>query len=84
MVIYLPSQSLEEKPILDELTPAEIVRELDKYVIGQAEAKRAVAIALRNRIRRQKLRRPDDGRKTPHVQRRITLRVGAGRPCVIL
>jgi ATP-dependent HslUV protease ATP-binding subunit HslU len=55
MVIYLPSQSLEETPILDELTPREIVRELDKYVIGQAEAKRAVAIALRNRIRRQKL-----------------------------
>jgi ATP-dependent HslUV protease ATP-binding subunit HslU len=41
--------------MLDELTPREIVRELDKYVIGQAEAKRAVAIALRNRIRRQKL-----------------------------
>src|SRR5438128_2268250 len=55
MVIYLPSQSLEETPILDELTPREIVRELDKYVIGQSEAKRAVAIALRNRIRRQKL-----------------------------
>jgi ATP-dependent HslUV protease ATP-binding subunit HslU len=55
MVIYLPSQSLEETPILDELTPREIVRELDKYVVGQAEAKRAVAIALRNRIRRQKL-----------------------------
>lgn len=55
MVIYLPSQSLDEKPALDELTPAEIVRELDKHVIGQAEAKRAVAIALRNRIRRQKL-----------------------------
>lgn len=55
MVIYLPSQSLEEKPLLDELTPREIVSELDKYVIGQAEAKRAVAVALRNRIRRQKL-----------------------------
>src|SRR6201991_344806 len=55
MVIYLPSQSLEETPMLDELTPREIVRELDKHVIGQAEAKRAVAIALRNRIRRQKL-----------------------------
>src|SRR6267378_1331398 len=38
-----------------DLTPREIVRELDKYVIGQAGAKRAVAIALRNRIRRQKL-----------------------------
>jgi len=55
MVIYLPSQADEETPLLDELTPREIVRELDKYVIGQAEAKRAVAIALRNRIRRQKL-----------------------------
>jgi ATP-dependent HslUV protease ATP-binding subunit HslU len=55
MVIYLPSQSVDAEPILDELTPREIVRELDKHVIGQAEAKRAVAIALRNRIRRQKL-----------------------------
>ena len=40
---------------LDELTPRETVRELDKYVIGQASDKRAVAIALRNRVRRQKL-----------------------------
>jgi ATP-dependent HslUV protease ATP-binding subunit HslU len=55
MVIYLPTQSVEEGPVLDELTPREIVRELDKYVIGQPDAKRAVAIALRNRLRRQKL-----------------------------
>jgi ATP-dependent HslUV protease ATP-binding subunit HslU len=55
MVIYLPAQATEDQPLLDELTPREIVRELDKYVIGQADAKRAVAIALRNRIRRQKL-----------------------------
>src|ERR1700678_1549722 len=55
MVIYLPGQALDETPLLDELTPREIVQELDKYVIGQADAKRAVAIALRNRIRRQKL-----------------------------
>ena len=55
MVIYLPSQATDETPVLDELTPREIVRELDKYVVGQPEAKRAVAIALRNRIRRQKL-----------------------------
>src|SRR3954452_9654193 len=37
------------------LTPREIVTELDKHVVGQAKAKRAVAIALRNRMRRQKL-----------------------------
>jgi len=55
MVIYLPAQSVDEEPLLDELTPREIVRELDKHVVGQADAKRAVAIALRNRIRRQKL-----------------------------
>src|ERR1700726_800426 len=55
MVIYLPTQALDETPLLDELTPREIVQELDKYVIGQADAKKAVAIALRNRIRRQKL-----------------------------
>jgi ATP-dependent HslUV protease ATP-binding subunit HslU len=55
MVIYLPSQANDERPLLDELTPREIVRELDRYVIGQADAKRAVAVALRNRIRRQKL-----------------------------
>src|SRR5690242_12425845 len=55
MVIYLPQQSSDEAPLLDELTPREIVGELDKHVIGQAEAKRSVAIALRNRVRRQKL-----------------------------
>src|ERR1700712_1903596 len=51
---YVP-ETVDESPHLDELTPREIVRELDKYVIGQPEAKKAVAIALRNRIRRQKL-----------------------------
>jgi len=58
MVIYLPQHGAHadgEAPLLDELTPREIVRELDKYVIGQADAKKAVAIALRNRVRRQKL-----------------------------
>ena len=39
----------------DALTPRQIVAELDKYVVGQHRAKRAVAIALRNRMRRQKL-----------------------------
>jgi ATP-dependent HslUV protease ATP-binding subunit HslU len=55
MAIYLPPTAEEEQLALDELTPREIVAELDKYVVGQKDAKRAVAIALRNRIRRQKL-----------------------------
>ncbi len=55
MVIYLPQQSTDETPLLDELTPREIVAELDRHVVGQADAKRSVAIALRNRVRRQKL-----------------------------
>jgi ATP-dependent HslUV protease ATP-binding subunit HslU len=55
MVIYLPGDANRDEPLLDELTPRQIVAELDKYVIGQGEAKRAIAIALRNRIRRQKL-----------------------------
>ncbi len=55
MAIYLPSTLEEEQLALDELTPREIVAELDKHVVGQHEAKRAVAIALRNRMRRQKL-----------------------------
>ena len=55
MAIYLPPTADEERLALDELTPREIVSELDKYVVGQKDAKRAVAIALRNRMRRQKL-----------------------------
>ncbi|MFZ0818967.1 MAG: ATP-dependent protease ATPase subunit HslU [Candidatus Acidiferrales bacterium] len=59
MVIYLPGGERQDEPeplpSFDELTPREIVAELDKYIVGQAAAKRAVAIALRNRVRRQKL-----------------------------
>jgi ATP-dependent HslUV protease ATP-binding subunit HslU len=54
MVFYLP-ESLDTATSLDELSPRQIVAELDKYVIGQSEAKRCVASALRNRLRRQKL-----------------------------
>jgi ATP-dependent HslUV protease ATP-binding subunit HslU len=52
MAIYLPESTASTT---ESLTPREIVAELDKHVIGQAKAKRAVAIALRNRTRRQKL-----------------------------
>src|SRR5437764_10659852 len=55
MAIYLPGTAEEAEAILDELTPREIVAELDKHVVGQHAAKRAVSIALRNRMRRQKL-----------------------------
>jgi ATP-dependent HslUV protease ATP-binding subunit HslU len=59
MVIFLPGDQRDtptaNEPSFDELTPREIVLELDKYIVGQAAAKRAVAIALRNRVRRQKL-----------------------------
>jgi ATP-dependent HslUV protease ATP-binding subunit HslU len=50
--IYLPETT---QTSTDVLTPRQIVAELDKYVVGQSAAKRAVAIALRNRTRRQKL-----------------------------
>ena len=52
MPIFLPETT---QSATDTLTPRQIVAELDKYVVGQHAAKRAVAIALRNRMRRQKL-----------------------------
>ncbi len=57
MVFYMPQKisDAEEGIIGDNLTPKQIVQELDKYIVGQNKAKRAVAIALRNRTRRQKL-----------------------------
>jgi ATP-dependent HslUV protease ATP-binding subunit HslU len=50
-----PVEGQELLPALDDMTPREIVAELDKYIVGQGAAKRAVAVALRNRVRRQKL-----------------------------
>ncbi|HXN95543.1 MAG TPA: ATP-dependent protease ATPase subunit HslU, partial [Candidatus Acidoferrales bacterium] len=50
-----PVEGQELLPALDDMTPREIVAELDKYIVGQTAAKRAVAVALRNRVRRQKL-----------------------------
>jgi ATP-dependent HslUV protease ATP-binding subunit HslU len=55
MVIQLPGSSDDTYLNAERLTPKEIVRELDKYIVGQRAAKRAVAIALRNRWRRQQL-----------------------------
>jgi ATP-dependent HslUV protease ATP-binding subunit HslU len=52
MPIYLPETT---SSTVEALTPRQIVAELDKHVVGQGKAKRAVAIALRNRTRRQKL-----------------------------
>src|SRR2546430_7639484 len=61
-VVYLPGGNGAEPggeqellPALDDMTPREIVLELDKYIVGQSAAKRVVALALRNRVRRQKL-----------------------------
>src|SRR5882672_9686893 len=55
MVIYLAGETEEHEARLDEMTPRQIVAELDKHVVGQNAAKRSVAIALRNRVRRKKL-----------------------------
>ena len=54
MPIQLPGEVTETSQF-EDLTPRQIVEELDKYIVGQTKAKRAVAVALRNRLRRQKL-----------------------------
>jgi ATP-dependent HslUV protease ATP-binding subunit HslU len=52
---------VKENSLLQNLKPSEVVLELDRHIVGQADAKRAVAIAMRNRWRRKQL--PDDLRK---------------------
>ena len=52
---FKPKDKSDKKEILNSLSPREIVSELDRFVVGQKNAKRAVAIALRNRWRRQAL-----------------------------
>jgi len=64
MAIFLPERTATATR---ELTPREIVAELDKYVVGQAKAKRAVAIALRNRMRRQRLPRTSPTKSRPRT-----------------
>ena len=68
------SEPVEVAPLtLDEMTPRQIVEELDKYVVGQRKAKRAVAVALRNRIRRQKL----DDELSEEVQPKNIIMIGS-------
>ena len=55
MVFYMPGRVEPRDVPIPDLTPRRIVEELDRFIVGQAKAKRAVAIALRNRMRRQKL-----------------------------
>ena len=56
MVFYMPERSGKPDPLdTDRMSPKQIVSELDRHVVGQKKAKRAVAIALRNRVRRQRL-----------------------------
>src|SRR6202167_4738027 len=53
-----PTMTLPSRPSdvdIEDLTPRQIVAELDRYIVGQHKAKRAVAIALRNRVRRERL-----------------------------
>src|SRR5215208_8297573 len=57
---------------IENLTPAQIVAELDRYIVGQTDAKRAVAVALRNRYRRQLL--PDELRQ--EIQPKNILMIG--------
>ena len=55
---------------LEELTPRRIVEELDKFIVGQADAKRVVAIALRNRTRRRRL---EDGLREEVIPKNIIM-----------
>lgn len=71
--VRVPGEEQAEERPADSLTPREIVEELDRYIIGQHDAKRAVAVALRNRYRRQQL--PDDLRR--EVQPKNILMIGS-------
>jgi ATP-dependent HslUV protease ATP-binding subunit HslU len=70
--VRVPSDVSEERPA-DSMTPREIVEELDRYIIGQHDAKRAVAVALRNRYRRQQL--PEELRR--EIQPKNILMIGS-------
>lgn len=63
--IPLPGSTPEAPPIVGDLTPRQIVAELDRYIIGQGKAKKAVAVALRNRYRRERVSLPLRDEVTP-------------------
>src|SRR5215212_6915346 len=67
-----PGTDAVDVPIMENLTPAAIVAELDRFIVGQSDAKRAVAVALRNRFRRQML--PDELRQ--EIQPKNILMIG--------
>ncbi len=71
--VRIPGDFSSEPTIAESLTPKEIVAELDRYIIGQEDAKRAVAVALRNRYRRQQL--PEEMRR--EVQPKNILMIGS-------
>src|SRR6187551_3341601 len=66
------TEKASDRTFMENLTPAAIVAELDRYIIGQTDAKRAVAVALRNRYRRQLL--PDELRQ--EIQPKNILMIG--------
>ena len=72
----VPKEKTEQESILNSLSPREIVSELDRFVVGQNKAKRAVAIALRNRWRRQALK----GEMKDEVLPKNILMIG---PCLL-
>ena len=73
MVFYMPGDVDPAPASAQNMTPREIVVELDRFIVGQGRAKRAVAVALRNRIRRQKL----DAEMAEEVLPKNILMIGA-------
>ncbi len=70
---------------LDNMTPKEIVASLDKYVIGQNDAKRTIAVALRNRVRRKRLPKEIRDEVTPkNIRIRKTILDGSQRMKVMM
>src|SRR5690606_23346486 len=75
------TQPTKDQELMSTMTPREIVHELDRHIIGQDDAKRAVAIALRNRWRRMQL--PEELRnEITRMNVLINVRTAVGRYCL--